>query len=344
MSARFKVRCALVAALGVSAFAAVSSASAAPWRDPVVILQLGPSKYGALRITPSGGAYRTTTKHFFLPIRSGTPSNYHKMVGTYSLRGALTFTGGGRTRRITRLRVSMTPTRSCLTGLLEAKRVQLLCGARNRNVVQGFWEPDTSQDFPHLFAVRMDGARMPATVLSKMRSIFGPASPTTFRGVLTVGGQVPGVLLTPTPGTAHDAFSFASQYVARTDPPAASPIEVGGITPSTGTGTVVLSATRFGLYSYVHKQFRFADRTRIIMNAGSVELRMAKGGVEHIVATGSVTVPVATNLGIAVLAPTNMMLTADGATFVNAELAPTAGKEWAEGQRFLTLRLEAPIL
>jgi hypothetical protein len=39
-----------------------------------------------------------------------------------------------------------------------------------------------------------------------------------------------------------------------------------------------------------------------------------------------------------------MMLTADGAAFVNGELAPTASKEWAEGQRFLRLRLEAPIL
>ena len=344
MSVRSKVRFALLAALGVSAFGVVSSAGAVPWRQPVVIVQLAPSKFGTLRITPSGGAYQATSKHFLLPIRSGTPRNYHRMVGTYSLRGSLTFTGNGRTRRITRLRVWMTATRSCLTGLLDAKRVQLLCGARGLKIVQGFWEPDTSQDFPHLFAVRMDAARMPTAVLSKMHSIFGATSPTTFRGVLTVGGQVPGVLLTPTPGTTHDPFSFVSQYVARADPPAASPIEVGGITPATGTGTVVFSAARFGLYSYVRKQYRFVDRTRVVMNAGAVELRMAKGGVEHIVATGSISLPVTTYLGVAVLAPTNMMLTADGAAFVNAELAPTAGKDWAEGQRFLTLRLEAPIL
>jgi hypothetical protein len=342
VSARFKVRCAVLTAIGIGVLG-VGSASAAPFRNAMVIVHLAPSKFGALRITPSGGAYQTSTRHYVIPIKSGTPRNYNKMVGTYSLRGALTFTAGGRTRRITRLRVWMTATRSCMTGLLNAQRVQLLCGARSRNV-QGFWEPDSYQVFPHLFAIRADGAKMPTAVLTKMHGIFGATSPTTFRGMLTVGGHVPGVLLSPTPGSTHDPFSFASAYVARTDPPAASPIEVGGIAPSTGTGTVVLSATRFGLYSDVHKQFRFVDRTRIVMNAGAIELRMAKGGVEHIIATGSVPVPIATNLGIAVLAPTNMMLTADGAAFVNGELAPTASKEWAEGQRFLRLRLEAPIL
>ena len=343
MSVRFRLRCAVLAAVGASAFGAVSSASAVPWRQPVAIVHLASSKFGTLRITPGGGAFQTSTKHYVLPIRSGLPRNYNTMVGTYFLRGTFTFTAGGRTRRITGMRVWMTATRSCLTGMLNARRVQLLCGSRIRNV-QGFWEADSSQFFPHLFAFRGDPARMPTTVLMKVHGIFGSTAPRSFRGMLSVGGQVPGALLSPTPGSTHDAFAFVSPYVARTEPPAASPIEVGGVDPVTGTGTVNFSSARYGLYSYVHKQFRYVDRTRIVMNAGAIELRMAKGGVEHIIATGAVSVPLATNLGVAVLAPTNMALTADGAAFVNAELAPTAGKEWAEGQRFLTLRLEAPIL
>lgn len=343
MSARFKVRCAVLAVVGASAFGVVSSASAVPWRQPVAVVHLAPSKFGTLRITPSGGAFQTSTRHYVLPIKSGLPHNYNKMVGTYALRGTFTFSAGGRTRRITGMRVWMTATRSCLTGLLNARRVQLLCGARIRDV-QGFWEADTSQLFPHLFALRGDPAKMPTTVLTKMHGIFGPAAPRSFRGILSVGGQVPGALLSPTPGSTQDAFAFVSPYLARTEPPAASPLEVGGVDPSTGTGTVNFSSARYGLYSYVHKQFRYVDRTRIVMNAGAVELRMAKGGVEHIVATGAVAVPLATNLGVVVLLPTNMMLTADGAAFVNTELAPTAGNEWAEGQRFCTLRMEAPAL
>jgi len=342
MSPHFTVRRAVLAAIAVSAVS-TAAATAVPLRDRQVIVDLAPSKLGTVKITPSGGAFRVKAKQYVLFVRSGLPKNYNKMVGTYVLNGALSFTAAGRTARVTKLRLTVTATGSCLSGLLKARRIQLMCGVRIPDI-RGFWEPDANQSFPHLFAYRADASKIPLAALRRLHTVLGSASPKSLRGTLIVGGHVAGILLTPTPGTTHDAFSFASPYVTTTQPPAASPIEVGGITAATGTGVVTLSSPQFGLYSDVHKTMHLFDGTRIVMNAGTVELHATKAGVEHIVATGSVSVPVATNLGFVVLAPTNLMLTADGAAFVNGQLTSTAGKEWAEGQHFCTLRMEAPAL